>query len=54
MLADVEIGTKLAFTVSHNQDAFASHVAHHSVADVWQLVGSPYVTPVFAENGFEF
>jgi hypothetical protein len=54
MLTDIEVRAKLAFAVAHNQDAFASHIAHHAVANVGELVGSAYVAPVFAKNSFEF
>jgi hypothetical protein len=54
MLTNIEVRAKLAFTVAHNQDAFASNIAHHAVTNVGELVGSAYVAPVFAENSFEF
>jgi hypothetical protein len=54
MLTNIEVCAKLAFAVAHNQYAFASNIAHHAVTNVGELVGSAYVAPVFAENGFEF
>jgi hypothetical protein len=54
MLTDIEVRTQLAFAIAHDQNALASNVADHAVANVGELVGSAYVTPVFAENSFEF
>jgi hypothetical protein len=54
MLTDIEVCAKLAFAIAHDQNTFASHIAHHAVANVGELVGSAYVAPVFAENGFQF
>ena len=54
MLADVEISAQLAFAIAHDQDAFASNIAHHAVANVGEFVGPAYVAPVFAENSFKF
>jgi hypothetical protein len=44
----------LAFAIAHDQDALASHVADHAVANVGEFVGTAYVAPAFTENGFEF
>jgi hypothetical protein len=54
MLTDIEVRTQLAFAIAHNQDAFASNVADHAVANVRELVGTAYVAPVFTKNGFQF
>jgi hypothetical protein len=54
MLTNIEVCAKLAFAVAHNQDAFVSNITHHAVTNVRKLVGTAYVAPVFAENGFEF
>jgi hypothetical protein len=54
MLTDIEVRTQLAFAIAHNQDAFASNVAHHAVTNVRELVSSAYVAPVFTENSFKF
>ena len=54
MLTDVEVRAKLTFAVAHDQDTFASNIAHHAVTNVRELVGSAYVAPVFAKNSFEF
>jgi hypothetical protein len=54
MLTNIEVCAKLAFAVAHNQDAFASNIAHHAVTNVGEFVGTAYVAPAFTENGFEF
>ena len=54
MLTDIEIRAKLVFAVAHDQDAFATNIAHHAITNVRELVGSANVAPVFAENSFEF
>jgi len=53
MLTDIEVCAKLAFAIAHDQDAFASNVADHAVADMRKFVGTAYVAPVFTENSFK-
>jgi hypothetical protein len=53
MLTDIEVRTQLAFAIAHDQNALASNVADHAVANVGELVCSAYVAPVFTENSFK-